>query len=361
MTIRTFEYANKYNLSDAPNRQIRRLMEKDNEKLRKLARKKYIDTVRQLAAFAKKRDPRVKQRHEERALELEAEKKSKALREAQAKRERGEAQQARVRQAAEERDERLEAEYARMEAEMDSMYLGSGKKKKSNEINELYCVACRKTFRSEKQLEVHEGSKKHRELVALLQDQMLREEMMHERADEDDVRNHLHSLANAIVCPMALLLSATAVHDGSSIAVASFANVFSVFSSLGVFVCHAALTTTARFADRSNSSCSDERLGLNGPHHCNGTQSECASAATHSAMLCCSQQPHAAEHAMRLWSNTSVAFCRQATRAPRTPPMTTQVAMTTRTAWQRLHTRWVSAAHTTNRRRRPTRIRRRMC
>ena len=187
MTIRTFEYANKYNLSDAPNRQIRRLMEKDNEKLRKLARKKYIDTVRQLAAFAKKRDPRVKQRQEERALELEAEKKSKALREAQAKRERGEAQQARVRQAAEERDERLEAEYARMEAEMDSMYLGSGKKKKSNEINELYCVACRKTFRSEKQLEVHEGSKKHRELVALLQDQMLREEMMHERADEDDV------------------------------------------------------------------------------------------------------------------------------------------------------------------------------
>ena len=164
MTIRTFEYANKYNLSDAPNRQIRRLMEKDNEKLRKLARKKYIDTIRQLAAFAKKRDPRVKQRQEERALELEAEKKSKALREAQAKRERGEAQQARVRQAAEERDERLEAEY------------------------ELYCVACRKTFRSEKQLEVHEGSKKHRELVALLQDQMLREEMMHERADEDDVR-----------------------------------------------------------------------------------------------------------------------------------------------------------------------------
>jgi DnaJ family protein A protein 5 len=85
----------------------------------------------------------------------------------QAKRERSEAQARLVREAAEERDERLEADYVRMEAEMDAMYLGSDKKKKPSDVivNELYCVACRKTFRSEKQLEVHEGSKKHRELV----------------------------------------------------------------------------------------------------------------------------------------------------------------------------------------------------
>lgn len=46
-----------------------RAMEKENKKLREVARKKYIDTVRTLATYVQRRDPRVAK------IELERKKK----------------------------------------------------------------------------------------------------------------------------------------------------------------------------------------------------------------------------------------------------------------------------------------------
>ena len=42
----SFAQADKYRLSEAPNRQIRRLMEKENKKLREVLRREFVETVR---------------------------------------------------------------------------------------------------------------------------------------------------------------------------------------------------------------------------------------------------------------------------------------------------------------------------
>lgn len=46
-------------------------------------------------------------------------------------------------------------------------------------VNEFYCIACEKRFKSEKALSNHEKSKKHKENLA-----MIRAEMEHEIANE---------------------------------------------------------------------------------------------------------------------------------------------------------------------------------
>jgi curved DNA-binding protein CbpA len=46
VTKQSFSWKDRYRLSDAPDRKIRRLMEQDNEKAREKAKKNYIDTVR---------------------------------------------------------------------------------------------------------------------------------------------------------------------------------------------------------------------------------------------------------------------------------------------------------------------------
>jgi DnaJ homolog subfamily A member 5 len=59
VTKMSFSWEDKYNPTDVPNRQVRRAIEKENKKFRDVARKKYNDTVRALASYIRKRDPRV--------------------------------------------------------------------------------------------------------------------------------------------------------------------------------------------------------------------------------------------------------------------------------------------------------------
>ncbi|KAJ6494641.1 hypothetical protein C8R47DRAFT_1116637 [Mycena vitilis] len=59
-TAKEFAWSDQWNLAEAPDRRIRRLMEKDNKKAREDARREYNDTVRSLAKFLRKRDPRYK-------------------------------------------------------------------------------------------------------------------------------------------------------------------------------------------------------------------------------------------------------------------------------------------------------------
>lgn len=54
-----FSWADVYRSVDAPNRATRRVMEKDNLKARDEAKKDFINEIRSLARFVKKRDPRI--------------------------------------------------------------------------------------------------------------------------------------------------------------------------------------------------------------------------------------------------------------------------------------------------------------
>eukprot|EP00960_Hanusia_phi_P055011 762838-Hanusia_phi.AAC.2 len=57
-TKRSFAWCDKYNPNDAPNRQIKRAIEKENKKARGAGQRAFNDTVRRLATWVKKRDPR---------------------------------------------------------------------------------------------------------------------------------------------------------------------------------------------------------------------------------------------------------------------------------------------------------------
>jgi DnaJ family protein A protein 5 len=58
VTVLSFSWEDEYNPSEAENRNVRREIEKHNKKLRETGRRKYIDLVRALVAFMRKRDPR---------------------------------------------------------------------------------------------------------------------------------------------------------------------------------------------------------------------------------------------------------------------------------------------------------------
>ena len=58
-TQRSCAAADKYDTRAAPNRQVRRAMEKENNKMRAEAKRKVNECVRNLVAYVKKRDKRV--------------------------------------------------------------------------------------------------------------------------------------------------------------------------------------------------------------------------------------------------------------------------------------------------------------
>ncbi|KAL8738926.1 MAG: hypothetical protein Q9181_000378 [Wetmoreana brouardii] len=147
-TRKTFSWKNIYHYSEAPDRRIRRLMEKENRHLREEAIREFNDAVRSLVAFVKKRDSRFKPTAQS---EAERQKTLKDAVAAQAARSRA-ANQARV-------VERVEIpEWARSTGpEMSDE--SDGTEEDTKDVYE--CVVCNKTFKSEKQFEAHERSKKH--------------------------------------------------------------------------------------------------------------------------------------------------------------------------------------------------------
>ncbi|KAJ4308760.1 hypothetical protein N0V84_011909 [Fusarium piperis] len=164
-TAKSFSWKDKYRLSDAPDRRVRRLMEKENKKMRDDAIREFNDAVNFLVSFVRKRDPRYlpnSQSHAERQA---------SLRNAAA------AQAARSRAANQERmTEYKVPEWAQSRSADNGVAEGSFSESEEEEIVEiLECVVCNKSFKSEKQMEAHERSKKHIKAVQQLKRQMKRE------------------------------------------------------------------------------------------------------------------------------------------------------------------------------------------
>ncbi|KAJ3102599.1 hypothetical protein HK100_004341 [Physocladia obscura] len=162
-TIKSFRNRDKHNLATAPDRRVRRAMEATNLKLRANGRKEFNLTVRELALYTQKRDPRYAAM---RAREIED----------------------RDRRAKENEDRKRREKEARIVMvetwqEQDWMNSNDGKKSSDSngsdddvELNEFWCAACSKLFKSDRQWENHEKSKKHQESVAVLRQQLLAEE-----------------------------------------------------------------------------------------------------------------------------------------------------------------------------------------
>jgi len=161
-TVKSFAWKDQYRLSEAPDRWYRRRMEQENKKLRQDGVREFNDAVRSLVAFVRKRDPRYipsTQTEEER---------QKTLRDAAA------AQAARARAANEAKLDADVPEWTRTREAGDDELEGNFDEEEMEE-QVFECVACNKIFKSEKQWEAHERSKKHQKAVYALQEKMRKE------------------------------------------------------------------------------------------------------------------------------------------------------------------------------------------
>lgn len=162
-TKKSFSWRDKYRLQEAPDRRIRRLMEKENKKFRDEGIREFNDAVLSLVAFVKKRDPRYVPN-----TQSEAER-QQVLRNSAA------AQAARSRAANQEKlAEYVVPDWAQSRDEDDHNDEFSISEEEE-EVEEFECVVCNKIFKSEKQFEAHEKSKKHTKAVQQLKWQMRKE------------------------------------------------------------------------------------------------------------------------------------------------------------------------------------------
>ncbi|KAB8254013.1 hypothetical protein BDV32DRAFT_22569 [Aspergillus pseudonomiae] len=155
-TKKSFAWKDVYRYSEAPDRRVRRLMEKENKRLREDAIREFNEAVRSLVAFVKKRDPRYKSNAQNESQRQEFLRQSAA---AQAAKSRA-ANQAKLR-------DHVMQDWAKAES-LDEESSDTSE----DEVEYFECVACHKTFKSHNQFEAHERSKKHIKAVKQLRREM---------------------------------------------------------------------------------------------------------------------------------------------------------------------------------------------
>lgn len=169
-TKKNYSWKDQYRLSDAPDRRIRRLMEKENQKIRDEAIAEFNDSVRSLVAFVRKRDPRVQNNQKSDAERQKALRDSAAAQAARAK--------AKRQQELEKNASGGISAWAHTAAKDE--HEGGFSSESEIEEHEYECVVCDKVFKSDAQFKAHEKSKKH---IKLLKD--LKREMRKEGKDLD--------------------------------------------------------------------------------------------------------------------------------------------------------------------------------
>jgi DnaJ homolog subfamily A member 5 len=167
VTSKSFSWRDHFRPSDAPDRRVRRLMEKQNKGLREEAIREFNDAVRSLVAFVRKRDPRYKQNQKS------EEERQKSLRDAAA------AQSVRSRAARQAKLDEIDRQNIPgwSNPTKADEHEGGFSSQEDSEQHQIECVVCNKTFKSEAQYDAHERSKKHIKLLKRLQ---------RELRDEDD-------------------------------------------------------------------------------------------------------------------------------------------------------------------------------
>ncbi|KNE55513.1 hypothetical protein AMAG_01401 [Allomyces macrogynus ATCC 38327] len=185
-TVKSFSWRDKWDLRNAPDRRIRRLMEKENKKLRDTERREYVDTVKKLVDFVKKRDPRVKAFAEQAAQERQARQQQhlenlKQMKAAQA-------------QAA---SEYVEQDWARVdyskldgfsdldsdddESDVDGIDAVADQLDELELDHDLYCAACDKFLAGPEAVAHHESTKAHAKRVAKLRQELAADDEFMER------------------------------------------------------------------------------------------------------------------------------------------------------------------------------------
>ncbi|KAF6004259.1 DnaJ sub C member 21 [Cyanidiococcus yangmingshanensis] len=172
VSAKSFAFADIWNPNEAPNRETRRAMERENRRERERARREFQTLVRELVAFVKKRDRRVL-KHKEEEARREAE---KMERQAQEQEQRGRMRALHAARLA----AQLEEDLPNLDELLEHLeYAGAGAVEQDDEfehanvsedteaplIDGVQCLACKKQFKTFAQWKNHENSKKHRDRV----------------------------------------------------------------------------------------------------------------------------------------------------------------------------------------------------
>ncbi|ORX36437.1 hypothetical protein BD324DRAFT_645995 [Kockovaella imperatae] len=178
VTVKSFEWVKKWDLDKGTDRSMRRLMEKENRKLREEYKRDYNHTIKQLVSFLQARDPRYKEYRSSSARRKEA-------RDAPDRPRRTEDGPSRedIRQQA-------AAEFEEQDwQKINDIPLSSEEDEDQVDAQQLLeCVACGKTFASDATWMNHERSKRHKQAVLKLRRQM--EDEAHELGLLDQSGEH---------------------------------------------------------------------------------------------------------------------------------------------------------------------------
>ncbi|CCM04694.1 uncharacterized protein FIBRA_06880 [Fibroporia radiculosa] len=186
VTSKDFNWAELWNTTDAPDRRIHdnlnneiglRLMERENKKARDDARKEYTDTIRSLAMFIRKRDPRYKAHlaHQSQTPPTASGSRTPAPR--------ATAQPGTATAIL----DFVEQDWQKTTLGNDEADIEWAAAEGTEDPEVWECVACGKSFRSEAAWDSHERSRKHMKAVEILKKQMLEDDEELGLGGEDEV------------------------------------------------------------------------------------------------------------------------------------------------------------------------------
>ncbi|CAK9302635.1 unnamed protein product [Gordionus sp. m RMFG-2023] len=184
-TLKTFSWLTDIGaIKNAPNRRVARMIEKENEKICKNARKQRNEEVRELIQFVKKRDPRVKARKD--FVEKANLEKTEALNQKRILQKKERYQSRFLNNVDPLQDPSLEKDIQMLEEKLDEIFgkeemngsfssdngsqseeesesVSTDLRQNANSKRPLYCLICNKLFKSTSAFVNHENSKKHKD------------------------------------------------------------------------------------------------------------------------------------------------------------------------------------------------------
>jgi len=191
-TPRSYTWLDKYDTRQGENRWVKRKMEAENKKVRDKAKKERNEVVRNLIQFVRKRDKRVVEYGKKLQEKAELNKKKTLEFQKKQREERrklfdatGEAGGFDMTEM-EKQLKQLEGEYTDSECSDDDESLLSDEEL-GEELDNLYCVACDKIFRTVGAKDNHETSKKHKDNL----EKLIAEMNEDEDCGQDDKRQEL--------------------------------------------------------------------------------------------------------------------------------------------------------------------------
>lgn len=189
-TKKSFVWLDLHKIQDVRERRIYKFMEKENKKIRVKAKQERNEEVRALVSFVRKRDRRVREHAKvEEARILENRRKQEELSQSRRLQRRKELSEMKS-EAEWDKFDNVKGQLKEIEKELAKEF---GEKLSDDEadseselLDNSYCAACNKVFKTSKAFQNHEISKKHKENVEKLREYMAEEDETDEEENDDN-------------------------------------------------------------------------------------------------------------------------------------------------------------------------------